>query len=378
MLQLDHQQLPVEVIDESATGFGVCALGQVDCQIGGMYLLRIAKDWYEVQVVGQRVDEQAVAPTIDTAQCDTAQLDGTSTNAATTNAGLANTQLAEVEGMQGAATEVAPVVETPAGPVVVTRIGLLRLRDVDPSEFAENKPRLISWENLRSMRRSLTPVKKPMVGMMLVLGIVVLGGVLIFALEGSKPVERALAESDPLSLPEGKMIIHKTVKVKGPPAKPLQQTAKRVPAPKPIVKKKDLAKAAQTLQDFLPHAVIRQARPHHLLKPQVKQLLSLSEQQLASLERLVDEYQTRASDSRAGDLDEFHLNFGRRVLSVLDAKQRKAWRQLAESPELLERMLAGESEAKPERGVLTSDGTPTEAAPAAQPDAAQPAVPEAN
>lgn len=373
MLQLDHEQLPVEVIDESATGFGVCALGQVDCQIGGMYLLRIAKDWYEVQVVGQRVDEQAVAPTIDTEPLSDEQ-----TDVQAIHTDLTNRQLAETAGMQGTATEVPPVVETPAGPVVVTRIGLLRLRDVDPSEFAENKPRLISWENIRSMRRSLTPIKKPMVGTMLVLGIIALGGVLIFALEGSKPVERALAESDPLSLPESKMIIHKTVKVKGPPGKRLQQTAKAFPAAKPIVKKKDLAKAAQTLQDFLPHAVIRQARPHHLLKPQIKQLLSLSEQQLASLERLVDEYQSRANDSRPGELEEFHLNFGRRVLSVLDAKQRKAWRQLAESPELLERMLATEDEAASDRGVLTSESAPTEPAPALQPEPTQPAAPQAN
>jgi hypothetical protein len=368
MLQLDLGQLSVEVIDESATGFGVCALGQVDCHLGGMYLLRIAKDWYEVQVVGRRVEEHEVAATIDIDQTDDAQ----------TDTDPVDQLLAEVAGPRGRGVDAPPVVEPAAGPIVVTRIGLLRLRDVDPSEFAENKPRLISWENLRSMRRSLTPVKKPMVGMMLVLGIVVLGGVLIFALEGSKPVERALAESDPLSLPEGKMIIHKTVKMKGPPVKRLQQTVKSLPAPKPIMKKKDLAKAAQTLQDFLPQAVIRQARPHHLLKPQVKKLLSLSEQQLASLERLVDEYQARTSDSRPGDLDEFHLGFGRRVLSVLDAKQRKAWRQLAESPELLERMLAAEEEQTSERGVLTSDGASTDAAPSPQSDAAQSATPQAN
>jgi hypothetical protein len=356
MLELNHQQLPVEVIDESATGFGVSAIGQVDCEIGGLHLLRIARDWYEVQIVGRRVEQQEVTPTADTDPAD---------------GDPAGAQLADGDGSTKPALDVAPTAE----PVVVTRIGLLRLRDVDPSEFAENKRRWISWENFRSVRRSLTPIKKPMVGVAMVLGIVVLGGVLIFALEGAKPVERALAENDSQYLPDGKMIIHKTVKVKGQAVKRVAQSAKGVPLPRPIVKKKDLAKAAQSLQDFLPHAVIRQARPHHLLKPQVKQLLSLSEQQLASLERLVDEYQSRASDSRPGDLDEFHLSFGRRVLSVLDAKQRKAWRQLAESPELLERMLAAEEPATPDRGVLTSDGAPTETAPVPQPSTTEPATP---
>jgi len=374
---LNHKQLPIEVIDESATGFGVAALGQVDCEIGGLHLLRIAHDWYEVQVVGRRVEQQEVMPTADadsadSISADTISADTISADTAPANFDSANEQFAEGDGSQETALGAAPTAE----PVVVTRIGLLRLRDVDPSEFAENKRRWISWENFRSVRRSLTPIKRPMVGVAMVLGIVVLGGVLIFALEGAKPVERALAENDSQYLPDGKMIIHKTVKVKGQAVKRVAQTAKRLPVPRSIVKKKDLAKAAQTLQDFLPQAVIRQARPHHLLKPQVKSLLSLTEQQLASLEHLVDEYQARTSESRPGDLDEFHLGFGRRVLSVLDAKQRKAWRQLAESPELLERMLAAEEPATPDRGVLTSDGAPTETAPAQGPSVTEPATPE--
>jgi hypothetical protein len=138
-LKIGEQEVAVEILDESVNGFSVMLDGAPECDVGAILSIQVAANWSEVRVM--------------------------------------NLQL------QKSITE-----EEPGNTVFTTRtrLGLLRVRDLDAWDAAAERPSRRSW---RQFIGPLLPVGRPLTSAVgLILGIFLVFMVLIWALELSAPL----------------------------------------------------------------------------------------------------------------------------------------------------------------------------------------------
>ena len=324
-LQIGKRSLAVQVLDESVGGFAIALDETPDCQIGAKLLLEIASTWVEVRAIS--------IESLDRPSEESQEDDGKT----------------------------------------YTRLGLLRLRDLDPWEIETEAPCRWSWDGFKSMLVPLAPLKSTFRGtVVMIVAVIAAGLALVFGLESTAPLAETLrddmhkaaadarAARDPLISAAAKQPSAAKPARSRPPveaktgATTSPDESKSDPdeaKPKPTV---EFAKAQETI----PEKVLRLAQPAFVLKPEVTRLLSLSRQQRDALGRLFEEFRAAAVTVPGASGSESSRDrlvaLGRRVLEILSAEQRRVLL------ELLAKMDASPDSTSPSAPLTPASGaTPT-------------------
>lgn len=285
-LRIDGRNVDARVLDESAEGLAVQVEGTPDCKIGDTILLEIAAAWLEVRVINLHL------------------------------------------------TESVPDDSQDAEPVTATRMGLVRLREVEESLIDPNDFPLLSAARIRSLLVPLVPLGKSVKGTAAaIVAIIVVGAVIVWLLEHSAPLAEAMrehaAEQDDKLQGLGERLAPIIEKKTGDSSS--SKPAKRDTEPPPAESKPQKTSSPSPALPAPPKGVVRLAHPDFLLKPQVTKLLSLRRKQREQLRRLFEQYKTalaesgsRASPSGNDPLAELR----RRAWEILTDKQRESLAQL--------------------------------------------------
>jgi hypothetical protein len=286
-LRLGQREVAVEILDESACGVAVAFDGPPGCEPGETLLLEIASGWTEVQVVNVRREESAPAE----------------------------------EGVESGER---------------TRLGLVRLRDLEPGEVDPEPIDWLSIKGFKTLLAPLTPVGRPLQGAAaLIIGVPLFAVVLIWALdnlEWSLPVDDDHVARSVPPLPD----VHLR------PTRPRAETVPMAPEraePPVAVRPAEPQETVPEEQATVPEKIVRVSRPDFFLKPEITKLLALSQEQLHQLRVIWEEYQAAMKDAisagtfsppREGDRD---VQFGRRSLAVLTQEQMAALQRFLSTPE---------------------------------------------
>jgi hypothetical protein len=278
----------VELLDESVGGFAVVLDHAPDCEVGAKLLFEIASTWVEVRVISLESQEPTTEPSSE-------------------NVGK-----------------------------TYTRMGLMRLRDLDPWEFEAEVPSRLSWDRFKSMLVPLAPLKSTAWNTaVMILAVIAAGVVLIWVLEGSAPRFQAMRDE-----------MHEAAAKAPAPRDPLMSLAAKeapaaptaAPSTKPDDKKSSASTdseesnpqrvaATPTPPEAIPEKIIRLAQPAFVLRPEVTKLLSLSREQRDQLRQMFEEFHAAAvtvsgtaGSENSGDR---LVPLGGRVLEILTAEQRR-------------------------------------------------------
>lgn len=279
-LRIGKREIPVDVLDESAGGYSVVSEQELDCEVGQSMLLQIESSWTIVRIM--------------------------------------NVQKGEAN----------------------TRLGLLRLKDLEASEV-EPEPRIeLLLESLKRLARALAPLGRPAAGIVaLLVGGALLGVGVIVVLERSAPLADLIEHDDAsrkiedMTLPDPPPFREGRTSEEEPEHKPRKKRAANPPTPSdpreetPAAPERPRDEVAS--EKPVPEHVIRHSHPGLLLKPEIVKLLDLTREQIAELRRLFEETRTSTAallttDSEAtSSQHEFALELGRRSLAVLTPAQRE-------------------------------------------------------
>jgi hypothetical protein len=294
-LKISEREVAVEILDESVNGFSVMLDGAPECDIGDILSVQVASNWSEVRVM--------------------------------------NLQL------QKSITE-----EEPGNTVFTTRtrLGLLRLRDIDAWDAAPERPRRRSW---RQLIVPLMPVGRPLTTAVgLILGIFLGFMVLVWALESSAPLIQVVGDDVPHGSPRDDVPLSapstedsRSRSVGSRPYRPLKVKL-------PIASTAADPPARSRPEQAMPEEAIRLSRPEFLLQPQISRLLALSREQVDKLRRIFDEYQTTAKEAVGADwntsstpaIDDAEIELGRHSLAVLTEAQRVSLMRHLSATDLLQ------------------------------------------
>jgi hypothetical protein len=278
----------VGVLDESSEGLALEADGTLDCKIGDIVLVEIAGAWIEARVVN-----------------------------------LCRTETAAED--------------SDAPPVEQTRIGLMRLKEIEASLADPHDFPLLSWMRIRSMLAPLVPLGKSVKGTAaLIVAMLAATGLLIWVLENAAPWAEAMREQ---ARQDDKLKEHLE---RFSPSGDEKESAASKPTPPEKPEKPEESPAPQEPKpdepppphpaDSLPAEVVRLAHPGFLLKPEIVKLLALTRKQRDALEQLFAEHKTASADPAASNGaqrdDDPIVALCRRALEILTAKQRQLLAQL--------------------------------------------------
>lgn len=286
-LRIGKREIPVEVLDESAGGYSIVGEQEFECEIGQSLLLQIGSSWTIVRIM--------------------------------------SVQKAESN----------------------TRLGLLRLKDLEASEV-EPEPRIeLSLENLKRLARALAPLGRPAAGIVaLLVGGALLGIGVIVVLERSVPLADAINHDDAprsvedMTLPDPPPFGEVRTSDEEPEHNPRKNRAATPSTPADPQEEESNPLVEATAASERPRSkavsetpasehVVRRSHPGLLLKPEIVKLLDLTREQIAELRRLFEETRSStaallAADSEGtGSQDELALEVGKRTLAVLTPAQRE-------------------------------------------------------
>jgi hypothetical protein len=279
-LRFGKREFPVDVLDESAGGYSVVCDQELDCEVGQSLLLQIESSWTIVRIMNVQTGESN------------------------------------------------------------TRLGLLRLKDLEASEI-DSEPRIeLSLESLKRLTRALAPLGRPAAGVVaLLVGGALLGAGVMVVLERSAPLAEAIKHDDAprnledMALPEAPPMSEDRTSERDPEFKPRKKRAAEPPTPAdpregtpPALER---PKGPVASEESAPEHVIRHSHPGLLLKPEIVTLLDLTRNQVAELRRLFEEARSSTAELLTTDSDatnaehEFALELGRRSMAVLTPGQRE-------------------------------------------------------
>jgi len=278
-LRIGKRELAVEVLDESAGGYSIVCEQELDCEVGQSLLVRIESNWSKVRIMNLQ------------------QEDGH------------------------------------------TRLGLLRLKDLEASEVDSHARVKLSIDGLAQLARALSPMGRVVAGVVVLLvgGALVGAGVMV-ALERSARMADVVKHHDPGNIEE----------MMFPQAPPLPQTKTGDEEPGPLKRKEKTPKGPAPMgpagEQTIPRAevqaagpsssaqagseitasddVVRHSHPGLMLKPEIVKLLALNHGQINQLRRLFEETRSSTAAALASDA-ELALEVGKRTLSVLTPAQRE-------------------------------------------------------
>jgi hypothetical protein len=293
-LRIGLRNVAVLVLDESAEGLALEVEGAADCKIGDTVLVEIASAWFETRVVNLCLTESAAEDSND------------------------------------------------ATPVTRTRIGLVRLREIEASLVDPDDFPLFSWMRMRSLLVPLAPLGKSAKGAAaLIVGGIAVTGALLWAIESWAPMAEAMRQK---AEEEGELQgdlerFTPTVQPGKPAAANREQPAKKEKRTTPTkALARSTARPDQASSPSSPAAaafpleLARLARPDFLLKPEVIKLLALSVEQREQLRQLFEERKTSSTELAASGAarggDDPIVELGRRALAILTVRQRQLLAQL--------------------------------------------------
>lgn len=285
-LRIGKREYPVEVLDESAGGYSVVCEQALDCEVGQSLLLWIESSWSIARIM--------------------------------------NVQAGEGN----------------------TRLGLLRLKDLDDSEADTTARVELSLETLKQLARALAPLGRRAVGVVsLLVGGALVGVGVMVVLERSAPLADAIKHDDSdnienMAFPEAPPLGEaKTSDEETEPRKRKDRATKR-PAPavpgieQPAPPIEAMPATASPRRERAPEPqvaehVVRHSHPGLMLKPEFVKLLDLTHAQVNEFRRLFEETRSstaaalREDADSAGSQHELDLEVGKRTLSVLTPAQRE-------------------------------------------------------
>lgn len=285
-LRIGKREFPVEVLDESAGGYSVVCEQVLDCEVGQSLLLQIESSWTIVRIMNVQTGESN------------------------------------------------------------SRLGLLRLKDLEASEI-DSEPRIeLSLESLKRLARALAPLGRPAAGVVaLLVGGALLGAGLMVALERSAPLADAIKHDDvPRDLEdmaslEAPAMSGGRTSQQDPQDKPRKKRAAEPPRPadpreestppEQATAASEPPRSNSVSETPAPEHVVRHSHPGLLLKPEIVKLLNLTHGQINELRRLFEEMRSSTAAALADDSDtsgsqrELALEVGKRTLSVLTPAQRE-------------------------------------------------------
>ena len=290
-LRIGTRQFVAEILDESANGFSILLAENPGCDIGQTALLKVAAGWTETRVMNIQTQGEIAAPLASPPTEEPSE--------------------APIEQPDRAARE------------VCTRLGLMRLRDLETEEVEPAPVRWNSWQTLRALLTHLSPLARPLTGLLaFVIGAPLIALALVWMLDHS------LAGDDGGDGPQ--------LRLKSPGDNARAARAERAtPAPEPprparhrYIKFDILAKkSANTFS----------------VKKKVTRLLSLNKKQLQELQGVFDDYQKAIDRAILGDPnstnasrnEQLDIQLGRRGLSLLTDEQQASLLRLLSRPESL-------------------------------------------
>jgi len=294
-LKIGEREVAVEILDESVNGFSVMADGAPECDIGDVLSVQVASNWSEVRVMNLHLQKSITE-------------EGPGNTVSTTR----------------------------------TRIGLLRVRDLDAWDTARERPRRHWW---RQIIGHLRPVGRPLTTAVgLILGIFLVFVVLLWALELSAPFIHVVRDDGPRASPRDDVLLTVPSTEDSRPRSVGPRPFRPLTVKLPVASKAANPPARSREEQAMPEAAIRLSVPEFLLKPQISRLLALSREQVDKLRRIFDEYQTTAKEAIGADpntsstpaTDDAEIELGRHSLTVLTEAQRASWMRHLSATDLLQ------------------------------------------
>ncbi len=324
VLRVGDREIPAEITDESAGGFGVIVKGVLDFSVGQTLVLEHASGQTEVEVASMRLEESS-----DAAKAEDAA-------------------------------------DTPAE--LCTRLGLTRLTDIAPVGAEVGEHDGLSWEGVGKLALRLIPDWRALLGAaVLVAGIFVVGAALAWVMDrgvseevGGHPLDSRSAKSNrPTHWFDSHGQREATVpEIPDPKFAPPKPVARGSQAPRKAAPSRPAARAtaASRPEDQPGKEATRLRNPRSLLKPAVAELLKLSAAQLDELRAILEETKTAdyegrsvppqggataepdaAQDASAGaDPEAAQDGIGRRSLEILTEDQRRELGRLMSQTDLLD------------------------------------------
>lgn len=338
-LVLEGWDIPVKVLDESTEGFGVVADGVTPLEVGCILLLETDSGWAEVQVMN--VVRREAKSHADSSICS--------------------------------GTE--------------TRMGLRRLRDLPPWEFASESRWQVAWLELKILATSMRPLAWIGAGAAILLFAATLATA-VYAWRSQHPLASCLVVHEspsgrdkasgrhpvlklevardparpapqPSTSPESLQPVLPQIQVRSVSSRPVQETAA---TSEPRSQRNTSSAAGDLLTDVsdtapadsppaegsfpwaIPQDVILQSSPDILLKPAIAAALDLSREQLEQLHRLLEHWEAKphaANGSSTTDhavsaptpiaslQSENAAELVRQTLAILSPEQRQHWVRVA-------------------------------------------------
>jgi len=300
MLHGDGKLRNVEVVDESAGGLAIEFDGTFAGAVGQIYRLQYESAWEEVQVMNIQITPRELEQDADPQQG------------------------ADVEGRNNQQPDESRV-----------RLGLLRVRDIEPWEITKQPGRGITWTDVKSVARALIPLRKSLgaaVGM--TVGAVAVGVGVMCVLELTAPVAEVKTADYDVQSP-----VSDEFQIAVPGGKAGGRAAPLKPRSKPTASFKRVTRSlASSLQGKSKggKSAAASAHPNFLLQPEIARVLSLSEQQQARLvaltkevgEEVESEIAALGSSSVRVPQNANEIEVGRKATAVLTARQREALQRL--------------------------------------------------
>ena len=257
ILKLGKQRFEANVVDESAAGVSLLVDSDIACELGQTGLMKIASSWSEVRVMNVRHEASAT--------------DGPAENG-----------------------------------TLRTRLGLLRVKDVEEPEDEVELNKNVTWAEVKSLLEPFVPVMKPAMGLVGFLTIVLVVAVTLdWVLDNPEtitdPTNAALHGKGPgladLTPPDADEPV-----IDAPPPlapadherpRPAKRKAPRAPGPPPQPQTSEPAEPARAVErPSAPEPAARPAsspRPSMLLHPRTAERLSLSSEQLDRFHEMIDD-----------------------------------------------------------------------------------------
>ena len=287
-LQIGDREIPVEILDESADGFGILLNEVLAGSIGQTVALKTDAGWTEARVMHSHLVE--------------------------------STEFGE-------ATD-------PACPGR-TRLGLRRTKDLLDEESDSQPSTSLSRLALRALLAPLAGTGRAAATAAGLIVVVPLAAILvIYALEGPGNLLLSARHADSKATVAGK--------TPRPPSRGLERRNE----PTPQVADKAAAEATRSpAKETAQIDLLRRSRPELLLTKDVSRLLALTDQQREQLHRIFDEFpavvdaQSRSGTPKGADSSDSDaaIEMGQRVLTVLSAEQRKTWAWILAAKDDLQR-----------------------------------------
>jgi hypothetical protein len=278
-LRIGKREIPVEVLDESASGYSINCQQAEDCEVGQSLLLRVESTWTIVRVM--------------------------------------NLQTSDGQ----------------------TRLGLARVKDLEASDVERKQSEGFSIDDLKRLGRALAPLGRRAAGIVgLLLGGAFVGVFVIVALEHWAPLTKKVEHNDSrriedMTSPELPQTSEQRTSDRQAEHRPRKQQAAHPPTPadprEELSTTTEQPRQEVTAEMAAPEHVVRHSHPGFLLKPEIAKLLKLTREQMAELRQLFEETRSATAELLESDSDpaqsqqNMDLELGKRSLALLTPEQRQ-------------------------------------------------------